>query len=165
MSWKIGPLSLVVIAAMTAAWVCLPPSSFNGQPLPTTHQTVPPATSRHLVTFNRDVAPILFKDCAPCHRPGESGPFSLLNYEDARRHAHQIVVVTNSRFMPPWLPAPGYGAFVGDRRLTQSQIDAFKDWVVDGELQGDAKDLPPAPHFVPGWQLGKPDLVLKMTRP
>ena len=165
MSWKFGPQSLVVIGAMTAAWFCFPTSNFTRPQRPTAGQSVAAAASRHSVTFNRDLAPIVFKHCAPCHRPGESGPFSLLNYEEARRHAHQMVVVTNSRFMPPWLPAPGYGAFVGDRRLTQQQIDTFKHWVEDGELQGNSKDLPPVPHFVPGWQLGKPDLVLKMTKP
>jgi Flp pilus assembly protein TadD len=117
------------------------------------------------VTFNRDIAPILFKYCAVCHSPGESAPFSLLTCQDARRHARQMVAVTRSRFMPPWLPAPGYGDFVGERRLTHQQIALFKQWVHDGELQGDPKDLPFAPHFVPGWQLGEPDLVVRMTKP
>ena len=123
------------------------------------------ASNQNHVTFNRDIAPILFKYCAPCHSPGESGPFSLLTYEDARRHANQMVEVTRIRFMPPWLPSPGYGDFVGERRLTLQQISLFKQWVDDGEPQGDPKDLPPAPHFVPGWQLDKPDLVLKMSEP
>jgi hypothetical protein len=26
------------------------------------------------VTFSKDVAPIFFKSCAGCHRPGESAP-------------------------------------------------------------------------------------------
>src|ERR1700733_8950951 len=59
------------------------------------------------VTFNRDIAPILFHYCATCHRPGESGPFPLLSYKDAKSHARQIAAVTHSRFMPPWLPEPG----------------------------------------------------------
>lgn len=67
--------------------------------------------------------------------------------------------------MPPWLPAPGYGNFVGARRLTHGQIEIFKRWVAEGEPEGNPKDLPPRPHFVRGWQLGKPDLVLAMARP
>lgn len=67
--------------------------------------------------------------------------------------------------MPPWLPAPGYGDFVGARRLTSAQIDVLKRWVADGEPEGNPKDLPPPPHFVLGWQLGKPDLILTMSRP
>src|ERR1041385_6198667 len=58
------------------------------------------------VTFNRDIAPIVFQNCSRCHRPGESGPFPLLTYEDVKKHAKQIEVVTRTRYMPPWLPAP-----------------------------------------------------------
>jgi hypothetical protein len=46
-------------------------------------------------TFNRDIAPILYKQCATCHRPGEVAPFSLITYQDAVRHARTIVAVTN----------------------------------------------------------------------
>ena len=34
------------------------------------------ATPPAKVTFYRDIAPIVYANCAPCHRPGESGPFS-----------------------------------------------------------------------------------------
>jgi Tfp pilus assembly protein PilF len=122
-------------------------------------------TYRDKVTFDRDIAPILYKYCAACHRPGEPGPFSLLTYEDARHHAQQMVAVTGTRFMPPWLPEPGYGDFIGELRLTPRQIEIFKRWVEEGEPAGDPRDLPPAPHFIPGWQLGKPDLVLRMGQP
>ena len=60
-------------------------------------------------TFNKDIAPIVFKNCAVCHHPGGSGPFNLLSYEDVSKRAQQIAIVTGSRFMPPWLPEPGMG--------------------------------------------------------
>src|SRR2546422_6601600 len=69
------------------------------------------------VTFTKDIAPILFNHCAVCHRPGQPGPFSLLDYNDARKRAKQIAEVTTSRYMPPWLPEPGYGEFADSRRL------------------------------------------------
>lgn len=117
------------------------------------------------VTFSKDIAPILFGYCAPCHRPGEAGPFSLLNYQDARKHAEQIAIVTGKRYMPPWPPAPGYGDFAGSKRLTDEQIDLLARWAQTGMLEGDRAALPPAPHFVGGWQLGQPDLVLHMRQP
>src|SRR5258708_28827707 len=80
-------------------------------------QAAPPA-----VTFHKNIAPILLAQCAPCHRPGEAGPFSLLTYDDARKHARQIAAVTRKRYMPPWLPAPGFGNFAGERPLTETQI-------------------------------------------
>ena len=117
------------------------------------------------VTFNRDIAPIVFHNCAPCHRPGEGGPFPLLNYRDVASHARQIAAVTASRFMPPWLPDKTDYAFSDDARLTPEQIALFARWVKDGELEGAKKDLPPLPHFVEGWQLGEPDMVLKAPKP
>jgi Flp pilus assembly protein TadD/mono/diheme cytochrome c family protein len=124
-----------------------------------------PATPGRHLTFNKDIAPIVWKNCAPCHRPEESGPFNLLTYEDVRSHARQIVTVTASRFMPPWLPSPGYGDFVGERRLTDQQIATIARWVEQGAVEGDPRDLPPRPRFTPGWQLGKPDMVLTMPVP
>ena len=76
------------------------------------------------VTFSKNIAPIIYTNCSPCHRPGESGPFSLLSYEDVKRHASQIANVTKRRFMPPWLPEPGYGDFQEQRRLTEVRLAA-----------------------------------------
>ncbi len=117
------------------------------------------------VTFNRDIAPIFYHTCALCHRPGEAGPFSLLTYSDAQLHARQIVNVTQKRLMPPWLPDPGEFPFADDPRLTEEQIAKIREWVEQGEQEGNPADLPPAPKFVPGWQLGKPDVVVQADKP
>jgi tetratricopeptide (TPR) repeat protein/mono/diheme cytochrome c family protein len=119
----------------------------------TTEQTGP--------TYTRDVAPILFKNCATCHRPGEMAPFSLLTYADARSHARQIADVTAKRFMPPWLPEPGIADYQGMRRLTDDEIATLANWAKRGAPEGDAADLPPKPEWKEGWQLGEPDLVLQ----
>jgi len=71
------------------------------------------------VTFDRDIAPIVFRSCARCHRPGEAGPFPLLTYEDARKHARQMEIVTRTRFMPPWLPEPQAQKFADEPRLSE----------------------------------------------
>jgi Flp pilus assembly protein TadD len=117
------------------------------------------------VTFNKDVAPILFRSCAPCHRPGEGGPFPLLTFDDARRHASQIVSVTRSRYMPPWLPDSGYGEFSDERRLSAGEIGIIAAWVEQGAREGNRADLPALPHFESEWQLGPPDLILRMPAP
>ncbi len=117
------------------------------------------------VTFNRDVAPILFQNCSPCHQPGQSGPFSLLSYSDAKRHASEIVKVTRSRYMPPWLPQPGYGHFQEERRLTAAQIRTIAAWVAAGEPEGSEDHLPSPPHIQAGWQLGQPDLIVTAQSP
>ena len=112
------------------------------------------------ITFTKDIAPILYAHCASCHQPDGPAPFSLLTYTDARRRAVQIAKVTASRYMPPWKPEPG--DFVGERRLTDSQILTIDRWVATGEPEGDASDLPAPPQMHSGWQLGVPDAVVAL---
>jgi len=117
------------------------------------------------ITFNRDIAPIVYRSCAPCHRPGEPGPFPLLTYTDVRKHGQQIVSVSKRRYMPPWLPEAGHGEFQNERRLTDEQIRLIEQWVHKGSPEGPPADAPPLPKFVPGWQLGEPDLVIDAPAP
>ena len=117
------------------------------------------------VTFNQHVAPLVYHYCSPCHRPGEAAPFSLLSYDDAKRHAAQIAAVTKRRYMPPWLPEPGHGDFAEERRLSDAQIQLIQDWVKQGEPLGPAAGAPQPPKFHDEWQLGTPDLVLRVTQP
>ena len=117
------------------------------------------------ITFYKHIAPIVYQSCAPCHRPGEPGPFPLLTYTDVHKHGQQIVSVIKRRYMPPWLPETGYGDFREQRRLTDEQIRTFQEWVRQGAPAGSAADAPPLPKFVPGWQLGEPDLVIEAAVP
>ena len=123
------------------------------------------AQSRPLVTFNKDVAPIVFANCVSCHRPGGSAPFSLMTFAEVRQRASLIAAVTDSHFMPPWQPDLEFGEFEGDRRLSHASIDIVRQWVADGSLEGDFRDLPPVPKFPSDWQMGPPDLVVTMPEP
>lgn len=127
-------------------------------------QGSPPARPGE-VTFAKDVAPILYKHCATCHRPGEVGPFSLLSYGDAAKRAKHLVEVTAERRMPPWLPEPGQHRFLDERRLNDAELAVLKRWADGGAKEGDPKDLPAVPKFTEGWQLGPPDLIVKMPKP
>jgi tetratricopeptide (TPR) repeat protein len=139
-------------------------------------------TAGRAVTFNGDIAPILFDYCASCHRPiddaaplpaARSGsvadpicvagaPFSVLDYDSVRRNARAIASAVQRRAMPPWLPEPGYGVFAGERRLRDDQIALIAKWVEGGAPEGNPADAPKPPTFSGGWQLGKPDLVLTL---
>jgi len=121
----------------------------------------PPRT----VTFNKDVAPILFKECTPCHRPGQMAPFGLLTYNDARSRSVRIANSIVNRTMPPWLPEPGYGEFANERSLTREQIATIDRWMASGLEEGDSAEKPAPPLFNESWQLGKPDLVLELPQP
>ena len=116
------------------------------------------------LTFNKQIAPLVLDNCATCHRPGGAGPFDLLSYADVRRHGKTIVSVTQSRYMPPWQPEPGYGEFIGERRLSAEQIGMLEQWVDEGAVEGDPADFPGVPEWPAGWYLGEPDLVVTMPR-
>ncbi len=115
------------------------------------------------VTFNKDIAPIIFDNCSSCHRPGEVAPFPLLSYQDVKKRAKQIADVTGSKFMPPWKADHSDYEFKNARRLTTEQIGMLKQWADEGSPEGKSTDLPPQPKFTEGWQLGKPDLIVKMS--
>ena len=113
-------------------------------------------------TFNKDIAPILYQNCATCHRPGEVAPFPLRTYADAAKKAGLLAIVTEKRVMPPWKAEPGYGSFANERRLSEQQIALIHEWARAGAPEGDAKDKPPLPAFPNGWEGRQPDKVLTM---
>jgi tetratricopeptide (TPR) repeat protein len=117
------------------------------------------------ITFSKDVAPIIFQNCSACHRPGESAPFPLQNYADVKKRARQIAEATQSRYMPPWLPQPGYGEFQNERRLTADEIATIQNWFRSGAREGDPADLPKPPEWKSGWRLGEPDLIVETKQP
>lgn len=114
------------------------------------------------VTFTRDVAPILYKSCAECHRPTGIAPMSLMNYKDVRPWAKSVRERVVDRSMPPWFADANHGEFANNPSLSQAEIDTIAAWVDAGAPKGDDKDLPPAPKFVEGWTIGTPDVVFSM---
>lgn len=115
--------------------------------------------------FTKDIAPILYKNCAACHHAGEVAPFPLITYEDAKKRARLIAEATRTRLMPPWKPVPGYNHFVGERRLTETEIQSIQRWVAMGAREGNPASLPAPPEFTTNWKLGKPDLVVQLREP
>ncbi|MEP7272135.1 MAG: thiol-disulfide isomerase [Acidobacteriota bacterium] len=116
-----------------------------------------------VVTFTKDVAPIVQKNCVVCHRPGEVAPMSFLSYKEVRPWARSIQEKVVTGEMPPWFADPKHGVFANDSRLSPREIETISAWVADGAKEGDPKDMPPNPTFTEGWQVGKPDVVLPMT--
>jgi len=116
------------------------------------------------VTFAGNIAPIVYEKCAPCHRPGQVAPFSLMSYEDAKRRSGTIARVVEKRFMPPWKAVAGYGTFKHENRLSDEQIALFKAWHDAGAPQGDPKIEPEPPVFSTEWALGKPDILVSADK-
>ena len=114
------------------------------------------------VTFNKQIAPIVYNNCSSCHRPGEAAPFSLLSYQDVAPKARIIAAVTSSHQMPPWKAEPASYSYRDERRLTDAQIQLIQAWVKQGMPEGKPEDRPAPPKFSSGWMLGEPDLVVEM---
>ena len=122
------------------------------------------AAPANVPTFSKDVAPIMFNNCATCHRAGEVAPMTLTSYEDARPWAKVIKNKVVAREMPPWGADPAHSLKMrNDRSLTQAQIDTIVAWVDGGAPKGNDADLPPLPKFAEGWTYGRePDAILEM---
>jgi Flp pilus assembly protein TadD len=159
-------LSSVAVLFSLIAWTASDPGPVLAhQSGPTTAAKKPDPKKAAAVTWSHDIAPLVYDHCTTCHHPGGAGPFSLLTYADARRWAPQMVLVTQSHFMPPWLPEPGYGDFADVRRLTDHEQELIKQWAKLGTPAGDLKEAPTAPHYDAEWTLGKPDLILRVPQP
>ena len=113
------------------------------------------------VTFNKDIAPIIHRNCSSCHRPGEAAPFALLSYTDVKKKAKTIADATKSRLMPPWKAEPASFPYRDERRLKDSEIALIQAWVKSGMEQGTG-EAPALPKFESGWALGEPDLIVEM---
>ncbi|HEY0976176.1 MAG TPA: hypothetical protein VGE21_01795 [Flavobacteriales bacterium] len=112
------------------------------------------------VTFADHIAPLVWANCTPCHRPGQAGPFPLVGYRDVRKKARTIQLVTSKGYMPPWPADTSYSRFLGERTLTAREIALIAKWVEQGTLAGDTGAMPSPPHFAEGSLLGEPDAVV-----
>ena len=113
-------------------------------------------------TFNKDVLPILQKNCQSCHRPGQIGPMSLLTYQEARPWAQAISRQVIARAMPPWFADPKQGTFLNNRSLRQSDIDTIATWVDRGAPEGDPEQAPPPVKWPEHGWLIEPEVVVSL---
>jgi hypothetical protein len=117
------------------------------------------------VTFAKDVAPILYRQCAECHRSGEIGPFSIVDFDEVRGWAEMILEVIDNGRMPPWHADPNFGSFKNSRSMTAEEIDLVRKWVRGGAAMGNQEDAPVVPEIATGWRLDRdPELIVEMRK-
>lgn len=115
-------------------------------------------------TWSEHIAPLIHRNCSPCHHKGEAAPFSMVTYEEVAKRANFVKRVTESRYMPPWKPDPHYVTFSNQRRLTDEEIALIADWADHGMPRGKGEEEKLS--FAEGTQYQRnPDLVLKMQEP
>ncbi len=120
------------------------------------------AASVSNVTFNKQVLPVLQKNCQGCHRPGEAAPMSFLTYKETRPYAKAIKAAVAAKKMPPWFADSAHGKWANDRSLTAAEINTLVAWADSGAAEGNPKDAPKPLAFVDGWNIGKPDAEFEM---
>jgi hypothetical protein len=154
--------SVVLLAAL--AFACLG-SFYDGAALGFAQSVAVTRTSTAgTPTFYRDVLPILQERCEVCHRTGGIAPTRFLTYAATRPFAEAIKLVTQNRTMPPWFADPKVGHFSNDPSLKAAQIATLAAWADGGAPAGDPGDAPPPRHWLIGWTIPQPDLILKMPQ-
>jgi hypothetical protein len=127
---------------------------------------LPPATEPlRTPSFYRDVLPILQQHCQSCHRPGEIAPMPLVTYRQSRSWATQIRDTVRSKSMPPWFADPCCGRFADDPSLTAEEIATLSAWADAHAPAGNPHNAPPPPHWIQGWNIPQPDVIVSMPQP
>jgi mono/diheme cytochrome c family protein len=121
-----------------------------------------PRLTGDTLTFAADVAPILYKNCVTCHRPGGIGPFSMLNTDTVQGRLKDIANVLREGKMPPWHADAPVGTFRNERRLPDAERRTILRWIATGAPLGDPARMPPTPTFSNDWEIGTPDAVFTM---
>lgn len=119
-------------------------------------------------TYHREISRLVQSHCIECHRKDGVAPFSLETYKDVVAHAGEIKRVVDKGIMPPWFaaqPKEGHTPWVNDPSLTKQEKEQFLAWLKSDRPEGDKADAPIARTFKPGWQIGKPDLIVKPKEP
>jgi len=135
---RVGIRAFAIVGAMAVGGgIGLAAASCTVTP---TKQEQPPATT----SFYRDIKPIVDAKCIGCHYDGGIAPFALTSYADVQKQADAVKQAITTHTMPPWLAddsciqASG-NSYVGDRSLSQDQIDVISKWVDEKAPEGDPK--------------------------
>ena len=137
----------------------------SGNRFPAAASSAPSTTPALQPTFYKNVLPILQQHCQSCHRPGEIAPMPFVTYQQTRPWAAAIRAAVQSHKMPPWFADPCCGKFADDPSLTPQEITTITAWVDSGAPAGTARDAPPPPHWAQGWNITRPDDIIRMARP
>ena len=120
-----------------------------------------PSNQTSLTAFNKDVLPVLQKNCQVCHRTGGVAPMTFTTFEGTRPWAKAIKAAVLNRKMPPWFADPHVGEFRNAPELTHADIETLTAWADGGAVEGNAADKPTALQWADGWRI-QPDVVVSM---
>lgn len=115
------------------------------------------------ISYEKEVAPILAKNCVACHSEGGIGPFAMDSYEKVKQWSGMMREAVRTDRMPPYNADPHVGSFTGDMNLSNKDEQTLVHWIEAGAPRGEGSDplkinAKPAPE----WELGTPDMVIEL---
>ncbi len=114
-----------------------------------------------VVSYSRDIAPVLAENCATCHREGGVAPFAMDSHTMVQGWSPMIREVLMTRRMPPGQIDGHIGEFINDRLIDEQDIRNIIAWVEAGAPKdGDSDPLAQLTWPESKWAFGEPDMIL-----
>jgi mono/diheme cytochrome c family protein len=115
------------------------------------------------ISYEREIAPLLARNCVACHSEGGIGPFAMNSYEAVKGFAPMIREAIRTDRMPPYNADSHVGAFSGSMNLTVADTQKLVHWVEAGAPRGAGEDpLRINARPAPEWELGTPDYIITL---
>lgn len=119
------------------------------------------AHQQYIPSYENDIAPIIEKNCAACHREGGIAPFAMDSYAMILGWSPMIREVLMTKRMPPGQIDPHIGDFENDMVLSDDDAQKLVHWISAGSPQDGTID--PLTQLVwpeTEWAFGEPDLII-----
>lgn len=129
-----------------------------------------PALAEHqkaVPDYATEVAPIVEKNCAYCHREGGIGPFAMNNHMMMQGFAPMIREVLLTKRMPPMQVDPHFNYFNNANYMSDEDLQTLVHWIDAGAPRGDSKadPLTEIPEIdLRAWQEGEPDYIVRAPK-
>lgn len=134
-------------------------------PLPA---STPAAPKETMITYHKDVAPILRNHCMSCHSEGNAGPFPLVSYDDAADWMKTGLREIKAGRMPP-AQVESDLAIRNANTISAAELATLDSWIKSGKQEGDTNSAPPLdplPDYSKFQEdLGPPDIILEQGGP
>lgn len=115
------------------------------------------------ISYSRDVAPVLARHCADCHRDGGIGPFALDSHAMAQGWSPMIREVLMTKRMPPAQIDPHVGEFSNSYNVPFEDQQKILHWIAQGSKKdGDSDPLAELQWPETEWAFGEPDLIIDL---
>jgi mono/diheme cytochrome c family protein len=116
--------------------------------------------SDDVVTYQRDLRPLLENNCIECHTEGGIGPSALDDWATVKTLGSAIVGAVTAGRMPPWPASDDCHPIQDARSLSADTKSLFEKWEAGGFQEGNAADYVP-PTKKHRLELGAPALTMK----